>query len=158
MQAAEINPLTLPPVPLAERRRLPNCSAVYFAIAGDGEILYVGRTSNLTARWFQHHRYVQLKDIDGVRLAWLECPTELLNEVELALIAWFKPELNGSLIPAEPSAATINPRMERLSATMPREVLQGLRELCRRERRPLSAQLTLIVEEYLKEQHEPSPG
>lgn len=46
-------------------------------------------------------------------------------------------------------------KMERLSATMPKEVLEGLRTLSRKERRPLSAQLTLIVEEYLKEQHEP---
>jgi len=44
-------------------------------------------------------------------------------------------------------------KMERLSATMPKDVLKELRELSRKERRPLSAQLTLIVEEYLK-QHE----
>ncbi len=41
--------------------------------------------------------------------------------------------------------------MERLSATMPKDVLDRLRELSYRERRPLSAQLTLIVEKYLEE-------
>jgi predicted DNA-binding protein len=41
--------------------------------------------------------------------------------------------------------------MERLSATMPKDVLDRLRALSYRERRPLSAQLTLIVEKYLQE-------
>ncbi len=42
-------------------------------------------------------------------------------------------------------------KMERLSATMPKDVLDRLRELSRKERRPISAQLTLIVERYLEE-------
>lgn len=45
-------------------------------------------------------------------------------------------------------------KMDRLSATMPRDVLEGLRELSRQERRPISAQLTLIVEKYLMELEE----
>jgi len=44
--------------------------------------------------------------------------------------------------------------MQRLSITMPGDVAQELRELSRRERRPISAQLTLIVEKYLQEQEE----
>jgi hypothetical protein len=35
MNTADINPLTLPSLPLLERSDLPNCSAVYFVLNGD---------------------------------------------------------------------------------------------------------------------------
>lgn len=35
MNTADINPLTLPSLPLLERSDLPNCPAVYFVLNGD---------------------------------------------------------------------------------------------------------------------------
>lgn len=46
MNVVEINPLTLPSLPLSERKQLPSCSAIYFVMQGD-HILYIGQTNIL---------------------------------------------------------------------------------------------------------------
>ena len=49
----------------------------------------------MNQRWIQHHRWQQLKKIQGIRIAWLEVnDTELLPELEKSLICWFNPPLN----------------------------------------------------------------
>lgn len=94
---ADINPLTLPSLPLEEKLSLPECPAIYFAILEGDEVLYIGRATNLARRWLGHHRYGQLKNIGNVKLSWLECENStLLADIELALIDWFDPPLNGS--------------------------------------------------------------
>ena len=94
MSVIDINPLALPLLPLAERRFLPAIPAIYFCLDVDGNVLYVGGTSNLRQRWRAHHKYTHLKSID-VRLAWLECSDLcLLPEIESALIDYFNPPLN----------------------------------------------------------------
>lgn len=94
-QFLKINPLTLPSLPLTEKRKLPKLSAIYFALSASGEILYIGRAKNLVARWAVHHRYLELKAIGDIRVAWLECSEEsLLPEIEASLIQQFLPTLN----------------------------------------------------------------
>ena len=94
-QFLQINPLNLPSLPLTERQKLPKLPAVYFAIGSSGEILYIGRSRNLATRWSVHHRYLELKTIGNVRIAWLHCSNEsLLPEIEEALIKHFIPPLN----------------------------------------------------------------
>lgn len=94
-QFSQINPLTLPSLPLTERQKLPKLAAVYFAIGLSGEILYIGRSRNLANRWSVHHRYLELKTIGNVRIAWLHCSNELLlPDIEEALIKHFLPPLN----------------------------------------------------------------
>jgi len=44
-----VNPLALPSLPLAERRNLPNVSAIYFALSSKGEVLYVGKLLTLSS-------------------------------------------------------------------------------------------------------------
>ena len=39
MQAADINPLTLPSVSLGQRSQLPKTSGIYFCLDTDGQIL-----------------------------------------------------------------------------------------------------------------------
>lgn len=41
MNPSTINPLTLPSLPLAERRNLPNVCTIYFALSSYGEVLYI---------------------------------------------------------------------------------------------------------------------
>ena len=95
----QINPLTLPSLPLTERRKLPKLPAVYFALATSGEVLYIGRSKNLAARWALHHRYVELETIGNIRIAWLHCSDEsLLHKIEDALIKDFLPALNHTQI------------------------------------------------------------
>lgn len=85
----------LPSLPLADRRQLPNCAAVYLVLEGEN-VIYVGQSTSLILRWQGHDKLKQLKSRGAeIRLAWLECndPT-LLRSIEAALIQWFKPELN----------------------------------------------------------------
>jgi hypothetical protein len=99
MNTCIIDPLKLPSVPLLERRSLPGCSAIYFALLGE-RVLYIGRSVNLAQRWLSHHRWNQLKRMyPTARIAWIECSdSELLPKLEAALIEQFSPELNNERI------------------------------------------------------------
>ncbi|MDM9582835.1 MULTISPECIES: GIY-YIG nuclease family protein [unclassified Nostoc] len=58
MDLTAIDPLKLPSLPLEKKANLPDCPAIYFAISGSGEILYIGRTADLARRWISHHRKI----------------------------------------------------------------------------------------------------
>ncbi|WP_206756633.1 MULTISPECIES: GIY-YIG nuclease family protein [Oscillatoriales] len=82
---------TLPNLKLADRQRLPECSAIYFAIARD-QVLYVGLATNLRNRWQNHHRLLQLEAVNRrceVRLFWLSCAQNQLNELERQYIEYY---------------------------------------------------------------------
>lgn len=105
-----INPLKLPSVHLSELKKLPDCTAIYFAIDSENRILYVGQAANLALRWRNHHRQYQLEEIDKtstVRVAWLAWNSAGLDEAEKTLIKHFHPLLNGTevespaIIPSE---------------------------------------------------------
>lgn len=105
-----LDPLQLPSVPLVERKQLPNCAAIYFAIDANNRFLYVGKAKNLAARWKNHHRIHKLEEIDkecSVRLAWQAWNEEDLEEVERNSIIKFQPLLNNTevetptIIPSE---------------------------------------------------------
>lgn len=105
-----LDPLQLPSVPLVERKQLPNCAAIYFAIDANNRFLYVGKAKNLAARWKNHHRIHKLEEIDkecSVRLAWQAWNEEDLDEVERNSIIKFQPLLNNTevetptIIPSE---------------------------------------------------------
>lgn len=92
-----IDLLTLPSVALADRKQLPEIPCIYFAIDGLNQVQYIGRSNNLRQRWLvQHHRQ---KQVHGCRIAYIQCDPTLLSEVETALIEWFQPLLNGTLLP-----------------------------------------------------------
>jgi len=102
MDIAAINPLALPSLSLNERAALPDEPAIYFALAGDATVLYIGKARRLAERWksTQHHRYAQLSEMGNIRLAWLSVSDEkLLDKIEIACIEHFKPTLNKSLRP-----------------------------------------------------------
>jgi hypothetical protein len=46
-----LDPFQLPSFPLAERKQLPDCAAIYFAIDANNRVLYVGKAKKLVARW-----------------------------------------------------------------------------------------------------------
>jgi len=92
---SEICPDSLPSVAIDDRKKLPETPCVYFAIDSDNVIQYIGRSLNPRQRWAKHHRTPQLVEMGGVRIAYLEMSdSELLPEVEKALIDWFAPSLN----------------------------------------------------------------
>lgn len=89
----------LPSVPLSERERLPEISAVYFAYSGVKEVHYIGLSTNIRIRWASHNQLGPLGLIAGVRIAYLECHSSELEDIEADMIDWFDPPLN-SLNPA----------------------------------------------------------
>ncbi len=100
-----INPLTLPSLALAPRRKLPHCSAIYFVLDGD-QVVYIGQTNSLLLRWQAHHKLKECKSLKNPRIAWIEISDKTLAwEIEVALIDWFKPCLNGEPLPKYVKAA-----------------------------------------------------
>ncbi|HYX13478.1 MAG TPA: helix-turn-helix domain-containing protein [Nostoc sp.] len=95
----QVNPLSLPSLPLEWRKALPDCAGIYFAIDSNDAVQYIGRSNNIRLRWVQHHKNQQLTKISAVRLAWLEVSDKsLLAPIEEALIKWFDPPLNRGII------------------------------------------------------------
>ena len=89
----------LPSVHLLDKNRLPNCAAIYFVTDSNGQIIYIGRTVNLVARWKDHHRFNQLKRFNRKNLlsiSWLNCSNDLstLSKLENEFINLYKPPLN----------------------------------------------------------------
>lgn len=111
---------TLPNLTLSEKQQLPDCSAVYFAVAQD-QVFYVGLATNLKNRWRNHHRLPQLKAIGKrceVRIFWLACAQHQLPELERQYIAHYCPMLNQSKVPVQqfvPSAQILSLSLKKLS-------------------------------------------
>lgn len=99
-----INPQTLniselPYLPLNQKSKLPDVAGIYLAIDERGKVYYIGQSKNINQRWLQHHRIYQLEHIGNIKIAWLAISeTSLLDEVETALIEYFNPPLNNSVV------------------------------------------------------------
>jgi hypothetical protein len=146
VKPAPVDPLALPSLLLTDRSQLPVCPAVYFALDGD-HVLYIGRSGNLQQRWMTHHRYNQLKGFNNVRIAWLECSdTNLLPEIEAALIEYFQPSLNGELIPL----GTRKPPT--IGVYIEPELKEAAENLAKKQRRSLSALVCILLEEAIKKE------
>lgn len=148
MNPSTINPLTLPSLPLTERSRLPSCAAIYFALSNE-EIFYIGRTTNLRQRWTVHHLLKQLLSKKLVRVAWLECSdTNLLPEIEAALIDYFKPLLNKRFGVAN----------KKLNAIIPDETWEALEEIAKQEMRTKSQMAAILLGEAIAARKAKSPS
>ncbi|BAY97454.1 hypothetical protein NIES37_13960 [Tolypothrix tenuis PCC 7101] len=95
----------LPSVYLLDKDKLPNCAAIYFVSDSKGQIIYIGRTINLAARWREHHRFKQLKRFnrkDRINISWVNCSNQInaLPTIENELINLYKPPLNWSKVVA----------------------------------------------------------
>jgi len=99
----KINIVDLPSVSLLTKNSLPNCAAIYFVTDSNGQIIYIGRTVNLVARWKDHHRFNQLKRFNRknpLSISWLNCSSDLstLSNLENEFIDLYKPPLNWSKV------------------------------------------------------------
>lgn len=145
MNLAEINPLTLPSLPLTNKTELPGVSAVYFVIAGD-RIIYVGKSRNISQRWANHHRLKQIKAVYGeAMIAWLECPEENLKYIEQIFIQQLQPELNAT------PQTLYSKRINVYFAYGEEEAIYAeIAEVAKQEKRSLSQTAKLLVVEGLK--------
>lgn len=83
-------------VAIEDRAKLPAAPGVYFVLDATGDVLYIGRATNVRARWAgkAHHRYKQLRKIDGARIAYWEVPTDQQENLERIWIQALIPPLN----------------------------------------------------------------
>ncbi|RUT03638.1 hypothetical protein DSM106972_052770 [Dulcicalothrix desertica PCC 7102] len=56
--------------------------------------MYVGRSINASQQRESDQKYNALKNLEGVKISYLEVEESLLYSVEKALLAYFKPPLN----------------------------------------------------------------
>ncbi|BAY27605.1 XRE family transcriptional regulator [Calothrix sp. NIES-2100] len=104
---SQLDLFQIPSLPLAQKANLPKCSAIYFALDSNNNVLYIGKAINLFFRWRNHHRFDQLSHINrtnSVRIGWWECSpeSELLTKAEKLYIKVYKPLLNNSIVPIIP--------------------------------------------------------
>ena len=90
---------SLPSVELADRASLPNIPAIYYATDRTGQILYVGKATNLYLRWNSrrfgaHHKLNELSQYHGVKLHYRQRPLWRLDHDEAVEIKRFDPPLN----------------------------------------------------------------
>ena len=94
----------LPLLPLSQKSNLPRCPAIYFILNQQQEVLYIGRSINLLYRWRDHHRFLQLREINKIQpvfIYWWECQPKKHNLIsaENYYINLFKPLLNSTIVP-----------------------------------------------------------
>lgn len=61
----------LPSLPVAQRKQLPKCAAVYFVV-DDDVVLYVGQTIQLRARWKSHQKLQVALHHEHARIVWMQ--------------------------------------------------------------------------------------
>ncbi|WP_017655956.1 GIY-YIG nuclease family protein [Fortiea contorta] len=87
----------LPSLPLIDKNKLPDIPAIYF-IWSSNKLLYIGKTSNLKKRFYQHHRAVNFLEAGGdTRIAWFSIQDDELPSLEQDLIELLEPDLNYTL-------------------------------------------------------------
>jgi excisionase family DNA binding protein len=120
MSYEAIDPLRLPSIALERRATLLPVPAVYFLIAGDSEVIYVGQAGNLRSRWTANHHCLEgYPAIAGLRIAWIEIEDETMRtQAERSLIARYRPLLNRIykphlLLPPAPAELSPAPTSDR---------------------------------------------
>jgi excinuclease UvrABC nuclease subunit len=135
----QVKPSDLPSVPLEQRKTLPECPGIYFAIDNTGIIQYIGRSNNIRQRWLQHHRQSQLEAIGSIQVAWLQVSDSLLlPSIEAALIEYFQPLLNNQI--STLSSSQLNIRVN-----------AGLYQKYKTKLRDSNTSITKSIENYMRE-------
>jgi hypothetical protein len=93
-----MNPFDLPSVNLRQCAHLPNAPGLYFVICkSPKKLIYIGMSKSLYQRWSKHHRKKDFQLIDKViplEIAYCFVPADRLQELELRLIARYRPVFN----------------------------------------------------------------
>lgn len=89
-----LTPFQLDSVNIEDKDDLPEESGIYFVI-DKFNIYYIGMSSNLQKRWYDHHKQQELSSLQNIKISYLDClPKHYLKNIESALIEHFKPKLN----------------------------------------------------------------
>ncbi len=131
----------LPWVAFDNRRGLPIHQGIYFALAADGTVLYIGKSRNIFVRWMTHHRIADLAKQEGVTISWLrfDGDVSLLDAIERACIKYFQPALNRRPVGQ-------HGRYVRRTHWFRASLLERVRQLAEQEQRSVSRQLCILLE------------
>lgn len=89
----------LPSRPIHKLQTLPEKSGIYYVTAF-GIVFYVGKATNLRARWRKHHRLAQFQKLAPFgRLHYRLVPAKFLKKIEQTEIKRLKPLWNYQPIP-----------------------------------------------------------
>ncbi|MBD2683227.1 MULTISPECIES: ribbon-helix-helix protein, CopG family [Nostoc] len=132
----------LPALPLSDRKKLPEVSAIYLVWSAEGKLLYIGRTVNLKNRWLNHHRLqdLALMGVDKVFIAWFETDKERLPEIEQTLIDNLEPTLNGSKGLITKSTTSI-----KIPVTLNHDIYTKLQKLSAANGLSMAAQIRYLI-------------
>lgn len=99
----DLNPFSLPSLPLRTRQQLPECTATYLVLDSDTKVvLYIGVTKNLLRRWKSHNKLSYMPH--SALIAWLEVENlNIARAVEYRLIQKFNPVFNNYYNPVPPN-------------------------------------------------------
>lgn len=156
---SELSLAALPSVALESRCDLPMCQGVYFAVAHDGTVLYIGKAINIRKRWMGHHRKADIERWGDVSIFWLQFDgsAELLHEIEQACVKHFDPLLNKPFL-GKPKREGATKRTYMLSD----ELINRLTAIAITEGRTVTAQMERFlwekIREYEKTAVEKEPG
>jgi hypothetical protein len=86
----------LPSEFIVNRQLLPSVCAVYFALDANDEVVYVGETRDLRARWVTAHKVKREQGLWFGRVAYLETydSGDVRRKIEKAAIRHYGPRLN----------------------------------------------------------------
>lgn len=91
------DPLFLPCVGLAQIDELPPVPGIYFAVENDDEVVYIGQSYNIRARWVNgHHRMRELSQMGSITIHYVESDGRSLFAQEADYIRRFCPKMNSA--------------------------------------------------------------
>jgi len=92
MNVNAINPLSLPSLPVSQRKNLPKTGVIYFVLEGQ-KLLYIGKAKNLRHRW-NNHKLLN-ENLNEAAIAWYELADEYSRRwTERSLIRKYEPPFN----------------------------------------------------------------
>lgn len=84
-------------IALTQINLLPPVSGIYKVLDQEGNVIYIGQSTNIYKRWNNgHHILAKIVAECGtdVYIEWVEVPEWLLNRAENAAISFYQPKLN----------------------------------------------------------------
>jgi hypothetical protein len=145
------DPASLPSVPFTERKSLPAVTGVYFVLAADGSVAYIGKARSIRGRWQIHHREYHVSKMEGASIAWLELPSEeVALAVERQMIDRFRPPLNNPKRPAyrgnapKQAGKTVN-----LMVRMSPDIWEGVLAAAESEGRSTNSMIIVMLQDMV---------
>lgn len=145
-QLENVDLATLPCVPLADWKQLPDDSGIYFVMDVVAvTVLYIGQARSIRKRWQTRDLSAWLLSRDRLSIAWWLCDRASLRRVEKQAIAFFQPSLNRS----RPSTIPLS-SFESLTVRFPQGMLDAMRQAAERHDRSLNAEIVRAVRMWLQ--------